>query len=102
MKAIILLKPQKPELKELEDLILNKEDWVKIRVRAVGLCGSDMQKINSSVDPGTYLKTQILGHEFSGEILEIGSGVEKMSLGERVTANPLIPWGSCVPCGKDN
>jgi L-iditol 2-dehydrogenase len=101
MKTIILSKPQKPELKDLEDLVLDKEDWVKIGVRAVGLCGSDMQKINSLIDPATYLKTQIFGHEFSGEILEIGSDVEGISLGERVTASPLIPCGSCLPC-EDN
>ncbi len=39
MKAIILSKPKNPEIKELEDLVLDKPDWVKIRVRAVGLCG---------------------------------------------------------------
>lgn len=101
MRAIVLSKPQNPEIKELEDLVLDREDWVKIRVRAVGLCGSDMQKINSTIDPSTYLKTQILGHEFSGEILEIGSKVENIILGERVTASPLIPCGSCSPC-KEN
>lgn len=102
MKAIILSKPQKPELKELEDLVLEREDWVRIGVRAVGLCGSDMQKINSSINPATYLKTQILGHEFSGEILEIGSEVDEINVGERVTASPLIPCGSCLPCEEDH
>ncbi|MFW9876178.1 MAG: alcohol dehydrogenase catalytic domain-containing protein [Candidatus Thorarchaeota archaeon] len=100
MKAIVLLKPQKPELKELEDLVLNRDNWVKIGVRAVGLCGSDMQKINSVLDPSAYLKTQILGHEFSGEILETGSEVEELSIGERVTASPLIPCDSCPSCEK--
>ncbi|MHA1873835.1 MAG: zinc-dependent alcohol dehydrogenase [Candidatus Heimdallarchaeaceae archaeon] len=98
MKAIMLSKPQKPELKELEDLVLDKPDWVKIKVRAVGLCGSDMQKINSSIDPSAYLKTHILGHEFSGEILEIGHQVKEIGLGDRVTASPLISCSSCLPC----
>lgn len=102
MRAIVLLKAQNPELKKLEDLVLDKDDWVRIGVRAVGLCGSDMQKINSPIDPATYLKTQILGHEFSGEILETGSEVEGISIGERVTASPLIPCGSCLPCGDDH
>lgn len=102
MKTIILSKPQKPELKELEDLVLDKGDWVKIGVRAVGLCGSDMQKINSPINPTTYLKTQILGHEFSGKILEIGSEVEEIGIGDRVTASPLITCGTCSPCEENH
>jgi len=98
MKAIILSKPKNPEIKELEDLVLDKPDWVKIRVRAVGLCGSDMQKINSDLNPSTYLRTRILGHEFAGEILEIGNQVSRIYIGDRVTVNPLIPCGSCLQC----
>ena len=98
MKAIVLIKPQNPEYKELEDLILDKEDWVKIGVKAVGLCGSDMHKINSSNEPSSYLNIHVLGHEFSGIILEKGSQVHGLDLGERVTASPLIPCGSCEPC----
>ncbi len=101
MKAIILSKPKNAGLQELEDLVLDKNNWVKVKVKAVGLCGSDMQKINSSVDPRTYLKTQVLGHEFSGDILELGSSVKGLNIGERVTASPLIPCNSCLQCKEE-
>ena len=101
MKAIVLSKTSKPELQELEDVVLDRDDWVKIRVKAVGLCGSDMQKINSSKPPEKYLKTRILGHEFSGEISELGKKVESLDLEQRVTAIPLIPCYICLPCKEE-
>ena len=40
----------------------------------------------------------ILGHEFSGEIVELGDRVKKMKIGDRVTANPNIPCYNCYFC----
>ena len=47
---------------------------VKIRVRAAGICGTDVRGISSLRPP------VILGHEFSGEVAEIGQGVEKIKV----------------------
>ena len=48
-----------------------------------------------------YLPIQVLGHEFSGEIIEIGSKVNQ-NIGDRVVVNPLIPCESCTPCNEEN
>lgn len=98
MKAIVLERPGQPELSELEDLVIDKDGWVKVAVRAVGLCGSDMQKINSPLDPSTYLSTKVLGHEFAGEIVEVSSHEDSFCVGDRVTAVPLVSCYACPSC----
>ncbi|MFY9302933.1 MAG: zinc-binding dehydrogenase, partial [Atribacterales bacterium] len=66
---------------------------VKIRVRAAGICGTDVRGISSLRPP------VILGHEFSGEVAEIGQGVEKIKVGDRVTSETTIyRCGVCSYC----
>ena len=66
---------------------------VKIRVKAVSVCGSD---IHIWHDAHPYWPPMILGHEFSGEIVELGAGVEGWSLGERVVSETRT--GACGVC----
>jgi len=68
---------------------------VLLRIRAAGNCGSDIHRI--MVD-GTYHFPCIPGHEFSGEIAEAGSDVQEYTVGDRVTAAPLIPCMKCEWC----
>jgi len=72
-----------------------KETDVILRVRAAGNCGSDLQRI---MVKGTYHFPCIPGHEFSGEIVEIGSKVKSFNVGDAVTAAPLIPCRCCRWC----
>jgi len=75
-----------PEIKNNEALI---------RVRAVGVCGSDIDRI---IHTGVYSFPCILGHEFSGEIVGISKGNNIFKIGDRVTAAPLIPCRKCYYC----
>lgn len=70
-------------------------DEVLIKVKKVGICGSD---VGSYETGGPYLPSKIIGHEFSGEIVEIGRNVKKLRVGNRVTVNPQIPCGECYYC----
>lgn len=81
--------------------------WVQIKVHWCGICGSDLHEYVAGpvfipVDkphPLTGLKGQcILGHEFSGEILALGEGVEGFAIGERVTADACQHCGECWYC----
>ncbi len=81
--------------------------WVKIRVHWCGICGSDLHEYVAGpvfipVDqphPLTGLKGHcILGHEFSGEIAELGAGVTGFEIGERVTADACQHCGQCYYC----
>jgi len=65
---------------------------VRIRVVSSAICGSDLH-IFKGKHPSVKLPTAI-GHEFSGEIVEIGPDVQGLSLGERVTLEPVIACGT--------
>lgn len=74
--------------------------WALVRVKAVGLCGSDIPRIFKT---GTYSFPLIPGHEFSGEIVEVGKGGTQRLMwrrGDRVTVFPLIPCKKCRFCRK--
>lgn len=78
---------------------------VLVRMRAVGLCGSDLHwwgegRIHSK--PAKY--PQILGHEPAGEIVELGPGVTGWKAGDRVSVEPSLTCGHCYLClaGRHN
>ncbi len=89
MKAVVISKKRKIEYKEIPEPKL-KRGYVKIKVKATGLCGSDIQKIFSDKKALTLIKTNIWGHEISGVVYEIGKNVKKFRKGDRVIINPLI------------
>lgn len=68
-----------------------------IKVEAVGICGSDLDRVMKT---GTYHFPLIPGHEFSGSIEKIYAGEKETSFkeGDRVVVAPIIPCGTCVPC----
>ncbi|UCC88710.1 MAG: galactitol-1-phosphate 5-dehydrogenase [Anaerolineales bacterium] len=68
---------------------------VLIRVKAVGICGSDPARVMLK---GTYSYPTTVGHEFSGEVVQLGQGVKSLKAGDRVTIVPLIPCGDCDYC----
>ena len=72
-----------------------KSGEVRIRVRACGVCGSDIPRIFSK---GTYTFPTIPGHEFAGEIDGVGSHVDPALVGKRVAVFPLMPCRKCAPC----
>jgi len=80
---------------------------VKIKVKWCGICGTDLSEyaegpiILPAKRPHPLTGKQppiILGHEFSGEIVEVGSEVTGFAVGERVTVNPLIVCNDCFWC----
>lgn len=68
-----------------------------VRVKAAGICGSDIPRIYRT---GAYHHPLILGHEFAGEVAEVGEGVSGRWVGKRVGIFPLIPCMSCPQCRK--
>lgn len=74
---------------------MKKDEDVIIKVHRCGICGSD---IESFVTGSLMLSGIILGHEFAGVIVEVGKGVKKLKVGDRVTANPNRPCFKCYWC----
>lgn len=81
---------------------------VKIRNAYVGICGSDLAMFFNPSSTGLDFSKphpvtgstlpQVLGHEFSGTIVETGEGVDSFSVGDDVTVFPMIHCGSCDAC----
>jgi threonine dehydrogenase-like Zn-dependent dehydrogenase len=80
-----------------EPRLLNPRDAI-VRVAATAICGSDLHLYGGFV-PG-MVKGDILGHEFMGEVIELGPGVKNLSVGERVVVPFPIACGQCFFCRK--
>lgn len=74
-----------------------EEECVVVRVRAAGICGSDIPRIYKT---GAYHHPLIPGHEFSGDIVHAGMFVPAGMVGQSVGVYPLIPCKQCAPCKK--
>ena len=72
-----------------------KADEVLVKVRACGICGSDIPRV---LHGGCHFYPVTVGHEFSGEVAKLGEGVKGVEIGARVTVAPLIPCGHCEEC----
>ncbi|MCL6626315.1 2,3-butanediol dehydrogenase [Alicyclobacillus shizuokensis] len=80
---------------------------VKIKIEWCGLCGSDLHEfvtgpITIPVHAPHPLTGEvapvILGHEFSGTVVEVGDGVNELQVGDRVTVEPILSCGRCPQC----
>jgi len=74
-----------------------------IRVRAVGICGSDVHYYeDGGIGENRVTEAHELGHEFAGVVAALGPGVEGPPLGTRVAVDPAIPCGTCEFCLEGN
>lgn len=69
---------------------------VLLRIRRIGICGSDIHVYHGKHPYTSYPVVQ--GHEFCGEVAEVGAGVRSFRPGDLVTAPPQIVCGECLPC----
>jgi threonine dehydrogenase-like Zn-dependent dehydrogenase len=77
--------------------IANPHDAI-IKVRLSAICGSDLHLYDDVV--GGMRKGAVLGHEFMGEVVELGRGVSNLSLGDRVVVPSIIACGRCYFCER--
>ena len=92
----------KVRLANVQEPSLGPKD-VRLRPRACGVCGSDVHFYETDKDgymlyPGLTKFPVIIGHEFSGEIVEAGAEVKGLRVGDLVTVEEMIWCGECVPC----
>jgi L-iditol 2-dehydrogenase len=72
---------------------------VLVRMRAVGICGSDVHYfVNGRIGRAVVSYPYVLGHEPSGIVAALGSGVTSLSVGARVVIDPALPCGVCATC----
>lgn len=79
-----------PEIKNAKD--------VQVKVKAVGICGTDLHIFEKG--RADVQLPRVLGHELSGEVTEVGSGVTRVKVGDRVVLDPVFSCGVCRTCAE--
>lgn len=94
MKACVLHHIGDLRYEDVSDPVL-KPGEVLVRIRASGVCGSDIQRV---WEKGTYSFPTIPGHEFAGEIIAAADDSSQHLIGQRAAVFPLLPCRRCVAC----
>ncbi|MED4072137.1 zinc-binding alcohol dehydrogenase family protein [Priestia endophytica] len=98
MKAVQVRKAHDLIVTEVEKpQIINPSD-VLVKVKAVGICGSDMHIYHGTNPLATY--PRVVGHEVTGEVIEIGKNVSGLKVGDHVVVEPIRYCGKCYACRK--
>ena len=99
MKAVTWTAPTNVSVSEVPDpQLLSARDAI-VKVTSTAICGSDLHLYDGyipTVEPG-----DVLGHEFMGEVVEVGSGVANLSVGDRVVVPFPIACGACQACERE-
>ncbi len=94
MKAAMYVGPKEINIQEVARPSVGPND-VLLKIHSVGICGTDLHIYHGGtvVKPGT-----IIGHEFSGEVVQVGNMVSNFSVGDRVVAEHVITCHKCYYC----
>ena len=96
MKAVVLHGPGEVSVEDVADPGIVAADDAVVAVRATAICGADLFPFHG-LTPGFEAGT-VLGHEFAGEILEVGPAVRALRPGQRVVNASMISDGTCASC----
>ncbi len=101
MKGIVCEEPGRLRVKEI-DPPKAKAGEALVRMRRIGICGSDLSAYKGTQPIVTY--PRILGHELAGEIAALGDPASPLRVGDRVAVLPYLECGKCFACrrGKTN
>lgn len=97
MEASVFLGKQNIKTQHIEIPVIGDYD-VRIRVKAAGICGTDIHIFNGEKGSAQVTPPVVLGHEFAGEVVEIGRKVSTVKVGNRITVDPNIYCGKCLYC----
>jgi 2-desacetyl-2-hydroxyethyl bacteriochlorophyllide A dehydrogenase len=96
MKAVVLHAPGELEVDEVADPAIREPGDAIVSVHATAICGADLFPFHG-LTPGFEMGT-ILGHEFAGEVVEVGEEVASIRPGDRVVNASMISDGTCPSC----
>ena len=108
MKAARWYSPKDIRVEEVAEPQV-KNDTVKVKVKWCGICGSDLHEYLAGPifipveNPHPLSKEKapvIMGHEFSGEVVEVGKDVTNVKAGDRVVVEPILACGTCAACAE--
>lgn len=96
MKALCVQSPHQLVIEERPMPVITNGNEVLVKVKAAGICGSDVHIYHGSSPVASY--PRVIGHEIAGEIVAIGDAVTGLTVGDRVVMDPVIHCGSCYQC----
>jgi L-iditol 2-dehydrogenase len=101
MNALLLTQYMQLEMVEMPVPVIGPDD-VLVRVRACGICGSDVHGLDGRT--GRRIPPLVMGHEAAGEVVETGANVTDLAAGDRVTFDSTVYCGRCFHCirGEQN
>jgi len=95
MKSLQYLGPKQLQFEDVPKPEI-AADEVLLKIRKVGICGTDLHIYNGGMKVPTPL---IMGHEFVGNVVEVGKNVSEIKVGDRAVAEHVIGCGKCCYCG---
>ncbi len=96
MRALTVVEPGKMSLLQSEKPVIRNPNQVLVRVKAAGICGSDIHILHGTNPYAAY--PRIMGHEASGEVVAAGEAVTDLQPGEGVVFEPITYCGTCYAC----
>ncbi|WP_017210916.1 zinc-binding alcohol dehydrogenase family protein [Clostridium beijerinckii] len=98
MKTVMINKPNDLQIIEMDKPAITEHDNVLIKMKAAGICGSDVHIYHGQNAAATY--PRVIGHEMVGEVVEVGSNITKIKVGDRVIVDQVVNCGECYACRK--
>jgi len=95
MKALVFKRVGEIELMDIPGPHINEPTDVIIKVAACGICGSDIKILEGK---HAFKENTVLGHEFNGTVVAIGTGVKTIKVGDRVACDNNVRCGVCDYC----
>lgn len=97
MKAIVYNGPRDVAVKDVSDAKIEKPTDVLVRITTTNICGSDLHMYEGRT---SFETGRVFGHENLGEVIEVGAGVDRVKIGDRVCLPFNIGCGFCENCEK--
>lgn len=95
----VITAPRVIEFREVQ-IRKPKDNEVLVKVKRVGICGSDIHLYHGNHPYTGYPVTQ--GHEVAGKVVEVGGKVRDINVGQKITIEPQFFCGKCYPCKHNN
>ena len=96
MKAAVVVTPGQIAIEKVADPTPGPRDVV-VEVAGCGICGTDLHIMDGEFAPAYPI---IPGHEFAGRVVEVGSAVTEIAVGEQVAVDPSLHCGECYQCKR--
>lgn len=102
MKAVSIPEAHNISILDIPQPEIERSNEVLVKVKRVGICGSDMHIYHGTNTLSTY--PRIIGHEVCGEVIKVGSNVHEVVVGDHVVIEPISYCGQCYACknGRPN